>query len=120
LSVNKSNVEAVIVTELKISQDEAKAFLTLVYKGKMKPPQISETLAWDDDKRAHSAATSLMEKGMVIEINPCEFEALHPRFAITNRYRRRCQEDGMPFKKNVLIDNIGVLLEQPYEYARTK
>ena len=91
MAVNLSNVELSIVSELKISEDEAKVFLA-----------------------------SLVGRGMVIEITNTEFESLHPRFAITNRYRRRCQEDNVPFKKNLKIDNIGIVLEQPYEDARTK
>jgi hypothetical protein len=57
---------------------------------------------------------------MLIEISKLEFESLHPRFAITNRYRRRCEEDGIPFKKNLKIDNMGIILEKPYENARAK
>ena len=57
---------------------------------------------------------------MVIEITRTEFESLHPRFAVTNRYRRRCNEDNIPFKKNLRVDNIGIVLEKPYEDARTK
>jgi hypothetical protein len=57
---------------------------------------------------------------MIINISQLEYEALHPRFAISNRYRRRCQEDNIQFKKNLLIDNIGIILERPFEHARTK
>ena len=69
---------------------------------------------------ALAIAKSLVNRGMVIEITKTEFESLHPRFAITNRYRRRCGEDGIPFKKNLKIDNIGIVLEKQYEDARTK
>ena len=54
---------------------------------------------------------SLEKKGMVIEVNKNEFRALHPRFAIVNRYRRICQANNILFKKNTLIDNIGIMLE---------
>ena len=85
-----------------------------------RPARISAALKWDDEQRALQTAKSLVGRGMVIEITKTEFESLHPRFAITNRYRRRCEEDGIPFKKNLKVDNIGIILEKPYEDARTK
>jgi predicted transcriptional regulator len=119
MAVNLSNVEQAIVAELKIGEDEAKAFLAIVKTGKMDAAKIAKALGWDDS-RAQLAAKSLVNRGMVIEITKTEFESLHPRFAITNRYRRRCAEDGIEFKKNLKVDNIGILLERPYEDARTK
>jgi sugar-specific transcriptional regulator TrmB len=107
MTVNSSNMEQVIISELKISEDEAKVYIAIVKKGKM-------------EQRALSAAKLLVNRGMVIEITKTEFESLHPRFAITNRYRRRCEEEHIPFKRNVKIDNIGIVLEKPYEDARTK
>ena len=120
MAVNLSNVEQTIISELKISEDEAKVFLAIVKKGKMDADKISDALGWNDERRAADAAKSLMKRGMVIDITKTEFESLHPRFAITNRYRRRCEEDGIPFKKNLLVDNIGIILEKPYDDARTK
>lgn len=120
MAVNFSNVEQAIISELKISDDEAKAFLAIVKNGKMDGTRISDALGWADENRAITAARSLVSRGMVIDITKTEFESLHPRFAITNRYRRRCEEDGIPFKKNLRVDNIGILLEGPYEDARTK
>ena len=120
MAVNLSNVEQAIVSELKISDDEAKVFLGIVMNGKMDSERISTALAWNNIQRAHAAAMSLVGRGMVIEITKTEFESLHPRFAITNRYRRRCEEDKILFKKNLKVDNIGIVLEKPYEDARTK
>jgi hypothetical protein len=120
MAVNLSNVDQAIISELKISQDEAEVFIIIVKKGKMDPARISAALGWDDEQRALTAARSLVGRGMVIDITKTEFESLHPRFAITNRYRRRCEEDGIPFKKNLKVDNIGILLERPYDDARTK
>jgi predicted transcriptional regulator len=120
MAVNLSNIEEVLISELKISQDEARAFLAIVKNGKMDPARISSALGWNDDQRAVLATKSLVNRGMVIDITETEFESLHPRFAITNRYRRRCTEDGIPFKKNLKVDNIGIVLEKPYEDARTK
>lgn len=120
MAVNLSNIEQAIVSELKVSGDEAKVFLAIVKKGRMDAAGLSSALGWSDERRALVAAKSLVSRGMVIEITKTEFESLHPRFAITNRYRRRCEEDGIPFKKNLKVDNIGIILEKPYEDARTK
>lgn len=120
MAVNLSNVEQAIVSELKISEDEAKVFLAIVTKGRMDCARISGALGWADERRALDVAKSLVGRGMVIDITQTEFESLHPRFAITNRYRRRCEEDGIAFKKNLLVDNIGIVLEKPYDDRRTK
>lgn len=118
---NLSNMEDVIISELKISRDEAKVFLAIIKGGRMDPPKISGMLGWNnDDQRALLTAKSLVNKGMAIEITKTEFESLHPRFAITNRYRRRCEEDDLQFKRNVIVDNLGIVLEKTYEDARTK
>jgi len=119
MAVNLSNVEQAITSELRISEDEARVFLAIVKKGKMAPGAISDFLGWNDEQRALAAAKSLIDRGMVIDITKTEFESLHPRFAVTNRYRRRCQEDGIEFKKNLRVDNIGIVLEGPYDEART-
>jgi sugar-specific transcriptional regulator TrmB len=120
MTINSSNMEQAITLELKISEDEAKVYIAIVKTGKMDPTKISIALGWSDEQRALAVAKSLVNRGMVIEITDTEFESLHPRFAITNRYRRRCEEEGTPFKKNLKIDNIGIALERPYENARTK
>ena len=119
MAVNLSNVEQALTAELKISEDEAKVFLAIVRNGKMAAAKISDSLSWNDEHRALAAARSLINRGMVIDITKTEFESLHPRFAVTNRYRRRCEEDSIPFKKNLRVDNIGIVLEGPYEEART-
>jgi len=119
MAVNLANVEQAIVEELKISQEEARAFVAIVKTGKMDAAGIARALSCDE-QRAREIAMSLVGRGMAIEITKTEYESLHPRFAITNRYRRRCAEDGVPFKKNLRVDNIGIVLEKPYDDARTK
>jgi sugar-specific transcriptional regulator TrmB len=106
MTVNPSNMEQVIISELKISEDEAKVYIAIVKKGKMDASKISGALGWSDEQRALSAAKSLVNRGMVIEITKTEFESLHPRFAITNRYRRRCEEEHIPFKRNVRMQEL--------------
>lgn len=57
-------------------------------------------------------ARSLESKGMIIEVNKNEFRALHPRFAIVNRYRKICLENNIEFKKNLKIDQLAVIVEK--------
>jgi hypothetical protein len=118
LSVNINNVEEFLTSELKLSQEESRAFLFIVKNGKKHTEKIAETLKLSEEE-AGKAAKSLVEKGMIINISLSEYESLHPRFAISNRYRRLCEESHIAFKKNPLIDNIGRLLERPFEDART-
>ncbi|MEO9363480.1 MAG: helix-turn-helix domain-containing protein [Nitrososphaera sp.] len=120
MAVNFSNVEQAIVEELKISPEEARTYVAIVKAGKMDASRIAKATGIDDEKQAQAVAKSLVGRGMVIEITATEFESLHPRFAVTNRYRRRCAEDGIPFKKNLRVDNIGIVLEKPFEDARTR
>jgi predicted transcriptional regulator len=119
LSVNNENVEEFLITELKLTKEESKTFLFLLKNGRKDVKKIAESLE-SSEKEASDAAESLVAKGMIINISRSEYESLHPRFAISNRYRRRCEEDNIPFGKNLLIDNIGIILERPFEDARTK
>jgi predicted transcriptional regulator len=119
LSVNNENVEEFLITELKLTKEESKTFLFLLKNGRKDVKKIAESVE-SSEKEASDAAESLVAKGMIINISRSEYESLHPRFAISNRYRRRCEEDNIPFGKNLLIDNIGIILERPFEDARTK
>jgi predicted transcriptional regulator len=119
LSVNNKNVEEFLISELKLTKEESKTFLFLLKNGRKDVKKIAESVE-SSEKEASDAAESLVAKGMIINISRSEYESLHPRFAISNRYRRRCEEDNIPFGKNLLIDNIGIILERPFEDARTK
>jgi predicted transcriptional regulator len=119
MTVNINNIEEVLESELKISRQEAALFILIVYKGSMDIKLISRMLNWSLDD-ADRIAKSLVSRGMIIGIAKTEYESLHPRFAVTNRYRTRCEEDHIIFKKNVKVDNLGMLLEGPYNNARIK
>jgi predicted transcriptional regulator len=119
MAVNMDNVEQVLESELKISKQEAKLFVLLIFNGKLDKIKAARLLNWTVDNTDRVAKT-LVNKGMIIDLTKTEYESLHPRFAITNRYRNRCVEDNMVFKKNLKVDNIGILLEGPYNDARTK
>ena len=69
---------------------------------------------------AKKTATELMGLGAFIDITETEFEAMHPRFTAVNMYRRMCERENIEFKRNKIVDSIGVFLEKSYEDARTK
>ena len=119
MAVNINNIEEILESELRISKQEAKLFVLIVYEGRMDTELISKMLHWSLDD-TDIVAKSLVNRGMIIDITKTEYESLHPRFAVTNRYRRRCEEDHIISKKNIKVDNIGMLLEGPYNNARIK
>jgi sugar-specific transcriptional regulator TrmB len=119
LTINIDNIEEELVSELKISAEEAKVFHSIVENGRMDAKKISSLLGCSVQE-VETIAESLISNGMIIDITATEYESLHPMFAITNRYKKRCQEDSIAFKKNLKIDAIGKLLERPYDHARTK
>ena len=119
MSVNITNLEKILGSELKLSVGETRTFLFVVRNGKMTPGRIHDALQISL-LEARRVVNSLVEKGMLIEVSPEEYESLHPRFAASNRYRTLCAEENIEFKKNTKIDNIGLILENDYEDARTK
>ena len=119
MSVDITHLEEVLSFELKLSTNESKTFLLVVKKGKMTSDRISKSLQIPLAD-ALKAADSLVKKGMLIETSLAEYESLHPRFAASNRYRILCEEEKVEFKKNIKVDNIGLILESHYENARTK
>lgn len=116
---NYKKVEEQLIKELGLTEDEANVFLFIVLNGKHNIEDLSRKLAKDQDTVKY-ISKSLESKGMFIELDTDRYESLHPRFAITNYYRKKCLSEDKPISKNVIIDNIGMLLEKPYEDARTK
>lgn len=119
MSVNIDTAEENIVSELRLSPVQAKVYVLVVKKGKMSAQEIAQHLNISEDE-AHQAATSLIQNGGFIDITKTEFESMHPRFAVVNMYRRMCERENILFKKNLLVDNISIILEKPYDDARTK
>ena len=119
MSVNIDTVEENIVSELRLSPIQAKVYVLVVKKGKMTAGAIAQHLNISEDE-ANQAATSLIQNGGFIDITKTEFESMHPRFAVVNMYRRMCERENIQFKKNLLVDNISIILEKPYDDARTK
>ena len=114
-----SQIEENLISEIKLSPTQAKTFLLITCYGKMNPSQISTKLNIPEEL-ALKTAKELMELGAFIDITKTEFEAMHPRFTAVNMYRRLCERENIEFKRNKIVDSIGVLLEKPYEDARTK
>ncbi|MDE1811862.1 MAG: hypothetical protein KGH86_05260 [Thaumarchaeota archaeon] len=112
-------VEENIVSELRLSPIQSKVYVLVVMKGKMSAKDIANALNISEDD-AHKVATSLIQNGGFIDITKTEFESMHPRFAVVNMYRRMCERENILFKKNLLVDNISIVLEKPYDDARTK
>ena len=73
-----------------------------------------------DNSHCREIIESLINKKMILEFSKNLFETFHPRFAIINRYKRLCLEKDIPWKKNSVIDNLAIILEQPFDAARTK
>ena len=86
---------------------------------KMNSTIIAEKLNIPEEL-ALKTANDLMKLGAFIDISDTEFEAMHPRFTAVNMYRRLCERENIEFKRNKIVDSIGVILEAPYEDARTK
>ena len=112
-------LEEELISEIKLDPIQAKVFLLVTCYGKMSLEQISSKLKISIDD-AQNAAKSLMALGAFIDISKTEFEAMHPRFTAVNMYRRMCERENIEFKRNKIVDNIGVVLEKPYDDARTK
>ena len=119
MSVNIDTIEKNIISELRLSSIEAKVYVLVVKTGKMSAQQIAINLNISDAE-ANQVATNLIQNGGFIDITKTEFESMHPRFAVVNMYRRMCEREKIPFKKNLLVDNISIILEKPYDDARTK
>lgn len=114
-----SRVENDLISEIKLNPLQAKIFLLVTCYGKMTPSKIAEKLKISTDD-ALNTAKALMSLGAFIDISETEFEAMHPRFTAVNMYRKFCERENIEFKRNKIVDNIGVILEKPYDDARTK
>ena len=119
MTINLRNVKKYLITELELSDEESEIFLFIVKGGKANIEKIAKSFK-SPRKIVFDSLVSLVEKGMIIEISANEYESLHPKFAVVNLYRRLCLDNNLQFKKNVLIDNIGTILERPFEDARSK
>ena len=119
MSGDFSQIEGLLVSEIRLSSIQARIFLLVVTHGKMNAENIAKQLEISADE-ALANSKKLMELGAFIDMPDNEFEAMHPRFTAVNMYRKMCEREKIVFKKNLTVDNIGVVLEKPYDDARTK
>ena len=117
--MNLSEIINTLVSEIKLTEIQAKIFLHIVIHGKMNTSKISDDLNISLDDATQNSK-KLVELGGFIDMPNNEFEAMHPRFTAVNMYRKMCEREQKEFKKNLNIDNIGVALEVSYDDARTK
>ena len=117
--MDTKQIEEKLISEIKLSPLQAKTFLLITCYGKMEISQIAEKLNIAKNV-AMQTAKELVQLGAFIDISETKFEAMHPRFTAVNMYRRFCERENIEFKRNKIVDSIGVVLEKPYEDARTK
>jgi len=114
-----SGIENDLISEIQLNAIQARVFLLVTCYGKMSSESIAEKLKISVGE-AKKASEDLMSLGAFIDISSTEFEAMHPRFTAVNMYRKMCERQNIEFKRNKIVDNIGVILEKPYDDARTK
>jgi hypothetical protein len=117
--MSNSGIENDLVSEIHLESIQAKIYLLVTCYGKMSSETIADKLKISVDE-AKKASRDLMALGAFIDISPTEFEAMHPRFTAVNMYRKMCERENIEFRRNKIVDNIGVILEKPYDDARTK
>ena len=117
--MDSSRIENDLISEIKLNPIQAKMYLLVTCYGKMSSTTIAEKLKISLND-AQKAAEELMALGAFIDFSETEFEAMHPRFTAVNMYRKLCERENIEFKRNKIVDNIGVILEKPYDDARTK
>ena len=114
-----SKIESDLVSEIKLEPIQAKVYLLVTCYGKMSASKIAEKLKISLND-AQKAAKELVTLGAFIDFSETEYEAMHPRFTAVNMYRKMCERENIEFKRNKIVDNMGVILEKPYDDARTK
>ena len=108
-----------LISEIRLTKNQAEVFLLVTLKGKMSADQIAKSLEITVDD-ALETSQKLVELGGFIDMPETEFEAMHPRFTAVNMYRKMCERENIDFKKNSIVDNLGIALEEPYDDVRTK
>jgi len=117
--MNYEKIKNDLISEIKLTKNQTEVFLLVTLKGKMSANQIANTLKISAED-ALETSQKLVELGGFIDMSETEFEAMHPRFTAVNMYRKMCERENIDFKKNLVVDNLGVALEDPYDDARTK
>ena len=108
-----------LISETRLTKNQADVFLLVTMEGKMEVDQIAKILEISTVD-ALETSKKLVKLGGFIDMSKTEYEAMHPRFTAVNMYRRMCERENIDFKKNLVVDNIGIALEEVYDDARTK
>jgi len=117
--MNYEKIKNDLISEVRLTKNQAEVFLLVTLNGKMPVSQISKSLEISVDD-ALETSQKLIELGGFIDMPETEFEAMHPRFTAVNMYRKMCERENIDFKKNLTVDNIGIALEESYDDVRTK
>jgi len=117
--MNYEKIKNDLISEVRLTNSQAEVFLLVTLNGKMPVSQISKSLEISADD-ALETSQKLIELGGFIDMPKTEFEAMHPRFTAVNMYRKMCERENIDFKKNSIVDNIGIALEESYDDVRTK
>jgi len=117
--MNQEKIKNDLISEVRLTKNQAEVFLLVTLKGKMSANQIANTLEISAED-ALETSQKLVELGGFIDMSETEFEAMHPRFTAVNMYRKMCERENIGYKKNSIVDNLGVVLEEPYDDVRTK
>ena len=108
-----------LISEIRLTKNQADVFLLVTIEGKMEVDQIAKILEISNVD-ALETSQKLVKLGGFIDMSKTEYEAMHPRFTAVNMYRRMCERENIDFKKNLVVDNIGIALEDVYDDVRTK
>ena len=108
-----------LMSEIHLNSLESQVYLLVTCNGKMSFEAVSKKLGVSPED-AKKTCKNLMVLGAFIDVSDTEFDAMHPRFTAVNMYRRMCERENVVFGRNKIVDNIGVMLEKPYDDARTK
>jgi len=117
--MNYEKIKNDLISEIRLTQSQAEVFLLVTLGGKMPASQISKSLKISVED-ALETSQKLVELGGFIDMPETEFEAMHPRFTAVNMYRKMCERENIDFKKNSIVDNLGIALEESYDDARAK
>ena len=117
--MNYEKIKNDLISEIRLTKNQAEVFLLVTLGGKMYVDKIAKSLEISAED-ALKTSQKLVELGGFIDMSETEFEAMHPRFTAVNMYRKMCEREKIDFKKNTIVDNLGVVLEEPYDDARTK
>ena len=117
--MNYEKIKNDLISEIRLTKNQADVFLLVVLGGKMSVSEIARLSDITVDE-ARITSEKLVELGGFIDMPETEYEAMHPSFTAVNMYRRMCERENIDFKKNSVVDNIGIALEEPYDDVRTK